>query len=380
MLWTADEKGLWHRASSYSEMRDNRIILHIDMDSFFASAEIRENPDLKGRPVVVGADPKAGKGRGVVSTASYEARKFGIRSGMPISRAYRLCPSAVFLPVNFSLYDRVSDEIMKILRSYAGKFQQVSIDEAYLDVSSIGSFEAAVELAKRIKQEIYGKEKLTCSVGIAPSKIIAKIASDYQKPDGLTSVEPSRIKEFLSPLPVRKIIGIGKKTEAELNAIGIKTIGQLAEYDIQKLISRFGKWGIYMHDLASGIDESEVEEEECCKSISRELTFEQDTDDPEILDRTLHSMAEDVHRALIEEGFLFKTLTIKVRYSNFITRTRSRTLVHFTDDPAAIKSLSAELFRDFLDGRKIRLVGIRLSNLEKTGSRQKYIREFTSPA
>ena len=361
-------------------MRDNRIILHIDMDSFFASAEIRENPDLKGRPVVVGADPKAGKGRGVVSTASYEARKFGIRSGMPISRAYRLCPSAVFLPVNFSLYDRVSDEIMKILRSYAGKFQQVSIDEAYLDVSNIGSFEAAVELAKRIKQEIYGKEKLTCSVGIAPSKIIAKIASDHQKPDGLTSVEPSRIKEFLSPLPVRKIIGIGKKTEAELNAIGIKTIGQLAEYDIQKLISRFGKWGIYMHDLASGIDESEVEEEECCKSISRELTFEQDTDDPETLDRTLHSMAEDVHRALIEEGFLFKTLTIKVRYSNFITRTRSRTLVHFTDDPAAIKSLSAELFRDFLEGRKIRLVGIRLSNLEKTGSRQKYIEEFTSPA
>lgn len=354
---------------------NNRIVFHIDMDSFFASIEMREKPELTGKPVVVGADPKGGNGRGVVSTCSYEARKYGIHSGMPISRAYKLCPTAVFLPVNFPLYIKASGEVMNILRSFAEKFQQVSIDEAYLDVSNIGSFEAARELALRIKKEILEKERLTCSIGIGPNKIVAKIASDYKKPDGLTIVEPSHVREFLSPLPVRKIPGIGKKTEAELKELGIKTIGQLAAFDVQLLISKFGKWGIYMHELAQGIDESEVREEECCKSISRETTFEEDTDDEEILNRTMEELAEDVHRSLLDEGFLFKTLTIKVRYKGFITRTKAHTLAHYTDDIGTIKDTSKALLKQFIDGKMVRLIGIRLSRLEiRTG--QKSMAEF----
>ncbi len=360
----------------WREKMESRIIFHVDMDSFFASVEVRENPELADKPVVVGADPKGGKGRGVVSTCSYEARKFGIRSAMPISRAYKLCPTAVFLPVNFPLYIRASNEVMKILRSYSEKFQQAGIDEAYLDVSSVGSFEAARELALRIKKEIEERTRLTCSIGVGPSKIVAKIASDYQKPDGLTVVEPTKVLEFLSPLPVRKILGVGKKTEAELKATGIETIGQLAGYDIQKLLSRFGKWGLYMHELALGIDESEVEEEECCKSISRETTFEEDTADASILFRTMDELAEDVHRSLVDEGFLFKTLSIKVRYQHFITRTRARTLAHYTDEPGLIKETAKALLKGFIDGKLVRLIGVRLSSLEKRRTRQKLIEEF----
>ncbi len=357
-------------------MNDDRIILHVDMDSFFASVEMRENPNLTGKPVVVGADPKGGKGRGVVSTCSYEARKYGVRSGMPISRAYKLCPNAIYLPVNYPLYTKASENVMRILRGYAEKFQQVSIDEAYLDVSSIGSFENAKELALKIKKEIMEKEKLTCSIGVGSSKIMAKIASDYKKPDGLTVVEPFQVKDFLSPLPVRKIPGIGKKTEAELKVFGIETIGNLANYDIQKLLSRFGKWSIYLHNLANGIDDSDVREEECCKSISREITFEEDTDDPQILNQTMDALAEDLHEVLEEEGFIFKTLSIKIRYRGFITHTRAHTLEHSTDDINIIKDTSKSLLKEFLSGKKIRLIGIRLSNLEKLRARQKSMEEF----
>ncbi len=252
----------------------------------------------------------------------------------------------------------------------------MSIDEAYLDVSSTGSFEAARQLAIEIKRDILEKEKLTCSVGIGPSKIVAKIASDYKKPDGLTVVEPSMVKEFLSPLPVRNIPGIGKKTEAQLKAMSIETIGQLAGHDIQELLSRFGKWSIYMHELAKGIDESEVREEECYKSISRETTFEKDTDDAGVLNRTMDALSEDVWKALVEEGFFFKTLTVKVRYKNFSTHTKSRTLEHFADDLNVIKRVSRELLKDFLDGKMVRLIGIRLSHLEKARSRQKSIENY----
>jgi DNA polymerase IV (DinB-like DNA polymerase) len=230
------------------------IILHMDMDSFFASVEVRENPSLRGLPVIVGADPKRGTGRGVVSTASYEARRCGVRSGMPISRAYHLCPDAVFLPVNFPLYIATSERIMQIVSGYGEGLEPVSIDEAYLDVTKAGSFDAAVELAVRMKEEIRSKEYLTCSIGIGPSRVVAKIASDMQKPDGLTIVRPEEVDTFLGPLPVRKLPGIGKKTEKELIERGISTIGQLAGTDIQVLQSLFGMWGVYMHTLALGQD------------------------------------------------------------------------------------------------------------------------------
>ena len=211
------------------------------MDSFYASVEMRERPEIRGKPVVVGADPRNGKGRGVVCTCSYEARGFGIRSAMPISQAFVLCPHAVFLPPDFPRYVQASADVMAILRSYGFTLQQVSIDEAFLDVSRLGSFSAARELSSEIKKTVRTRLGLNCSIGVGPGKIVAKIASDFKKPDGLTVVEPADLEGFLAPLPVRKIPGIGKKSEADLLEIGIKTIGDLARYDIQSLIGRYGQ-------------------------------------------------------------------------------------------------------------------------------------------
>ena len=208
--------------------REHRIILHVDMDSFFASVEVSRRPVLAGKPVVVGADPKAGMGRGVVSTCSYEARTYGIHSAMPISKAYQNCPHAVFLPVNFPLYTAVSRNIMAILHHFGGTIQQVSIDEAFIDLTHLGSFAAAEQIALRIKAAVVREEGITCSVGVGPSRIVAKIASDWKKPDSLTVVRPEKVAGFLSPLPIRKIPGIGEKSGAILNAMGIESIAELA--------------------------------------------------------------------------------------------------------------------------------------------------------
>ncbi|MCD4843301.1 MAG: DNA polymerase IV [Methanosarcinales archaeon] len=345
----------------------DRIILHVDMDSFYASVEQRENPGLTGLAVVVGSDPKKGKGRGVVSTCSYEARNFGIHSGMPISRAYRLCQDAVFLPVNMSLYQEVSCRIMEILRSYADKFQQVSVDEAFLDISDrVQDYKEAVQLAEQIKSMIMYKEKLTCSIGIAPVKSVAKIASDFNKPDGLTVVEPDKVVGFLEPLKVRKLSGIGRKNEKILTGMGINTLGQLACFDENKLIEIFGKWGSEMHSLSLGQDESEVEESSKIRSISREHTFEEDTDDPVILIKTLDMIAEKVCRSLVHKGYSFGTVSVKVRLEDFTTFTRAKTLGFSSQDRDIIKRVSKELSSEFFYGRKIRLLGIRLSNLNKS--------------
>lgn len=354
----------------------SRIILHVDMDSFFAAVEMREHPELKGKPVVVGADPKKGKGRGVVSTASYEARKFGVHSAMPISRAYRLCPKAIFLPVNFPLYTRVSAEIMDILKTFSSKFEQVSIDEAYLDVTALDSFERGRETAQKIKEEIREKEYLTCSIGVGPSKIVAKIASDFNKPDGLTVVRPDEVAGFLSPLPVRKIPGVGKKTESVLKELGISTIGELARIDVQELVAHFGKWGIYMHELARGEDHSEVRSEETYKSISREHTFQEDTDNITKMHGVIVRMAEDLYETLVSEGLLFRTLTLKVRYEHFQTYTRSSTLDHPTSNPVIIRELAKALLKEFIGEKKIRLIGVRLSKIEQTSEKQRTITDF----
>ncbi len=209
-----------------------RIIFHLDMDHFYTAVETRENPELKDKPVIVGADPKMGQGRGVVSTSNYEARKSGVRSGMPISRAWKLCPQAVYLPPNFPLYIQASNEIMAIARSFADKFEQWGIDEAFLDVSmKVKNFTEAEVLAKSLKQKIREKENLTASIGVGPNKLIAKIASDHQKPDGLTVVAEEDAENFLQSLPVRKLLWVGRKTEERLKAMGVNTIGELAHYD-----------------------------------------------------------------------------------------------------------------------------------------------------
>jgi DNA polymerase IV (DinB-like DNA polymerase) len=340
------------------------------MDSFYASVEMREHPEIRGKPVVVGADPRNGNGRGVVCTCSYEARGFGIRSAMPISQAYVLCPHAVFLPPDFPRYVQASADVMAILRSYGFTLQQVSIDEAFLDVSRLGSFSAARELSSDIKKTVRTRLGLNCSIGVGPGKIIAKIASDFKKPDGLTVVEPGDLEEFLAPLPVRKIPGIGKKSEADLFEIGIKTIGDLARYDIQSLIGRYGQGAVSLQALARGIDDSEVEERNGMKSVSRERTFESDTSDPEVISRTMETLVGEVHRNLVEEHIRFRTLTVKVRYTGFITRTKARTLHHGTDDEGVIRTCAQTLLRETLDNRKIRLLGLRLSFLEKRDAHQ----------
>src|SRR5512139_402235 len=236
-----------------------RIILHVDLDAFFPSVEIREHPELKGMPVIVGADPKGGTGRGVVSSASYEARKFGVRSAMPISRAWKLCPDGLYLRPHFDLYIPASNNIMGILRSHADKFEQGGIDEAYLDISSrVKDFNEAEEFAKDLMQEILDKEHLTCSIGVGPSKMVAKIASDYRKPYGLTVVKPEDVKNFLYPLEVLKIPGVGPKTERTLIDLKIETVKDLASAKPEMLTRLFGTWGIRLHEFANGIDNREV--------------------------------------------------------------------------------------------------------------------------
>ncbi|MDD1689569.1 MAG: DNA polymerase IV [Methanoregula sp.] len=344
---------------------NRRIILHIDMDSFYASVEMQRRPELSSKPVVIGADPKQGKGRGVVSTCSYEARAFGIRSAMPISQAFVLCPHAVFLPPDFPAYVQASAVVMEILRSYGFPTEQVSIDEAFLDLSSLGHFASAQSLADEIKAVIRARLGLSSSIGIAPGRAVAKIASDFRKPDGLTVVTPPALQDFLAPLPVRTIPGVGKKAEAMLFEMGIRTIGDLARQDIQGLIGRFGRSAVALHQLAHGIDESGIVDGQETKSISRETTFDTDTDDVDLIVSTLDSLIRSVCGNLAEEQLRFRTLTIKIRYPGFITRNRSRSMSHYSGDAEPVRLLAHSLFREEYDGRKVRLIGIRLSSFEK---------------
>ena len=338
-----------------------KIILHVDMDHFFTAIEERERPEIKGKPVVVGADPK--KGRGVVSTCNYEARKFGIKSGMPISRAYKLCPDAVFLPVNYELYKRVSDEIMATLRKYADRLERWGLDEAFLDVSSkVKDYEEAEALARKIKKEILEKEKLTCSIGIGPNKLVAKIASDFNKPDGLTVVRESEAKDFLAPLPVSRLIGVGRKTERKLKEMGISTIGELAAFDPSKLADEFGKFGLRLYLMAQGIDESEVRDRDERKSISREITLDEDTDDLEFVAGIVDVLSECVYKELLKRDFSFRTVTLKIRYEDFETHVFSKTLPHL-GELRLLRNIARELLLLNAENKKIRLVGVRVSNL-----------------
>ena len=337
----------------------------MDMDHFYTAVEERERPEIKGNPVIVGSDPKGGKGRGVVSTSNYEARASGVRSGMPISQAWRLCPRAVYLPPNFPLYIRVSDEIMTLARKYAGKFEQWGIDEAFLDVTDkVSNLAEAEELAHQIKQEIKEKQGLTASIGVGPNKLVAKVASDYQKPDGLTVVKEEEVEKFLAPLPVRKLLWVGRKTEAKLKELGVNTIGDLARYDPTALSSMFGVAGLQMHLLAKGIDRSEVEERMGVKSISHETTFEEDTADTTVIFQALDALCEDVLKETIDQHLLFKTVTIKVRYQGFETHTRSKTLPFLTNRLRDLQKTANELlFANLREDRKVRLIGVRVSSL-----------------
>ena len=338
------------------------------MDYFFAQIEEQENPQFKGKPIVVGADPKEGKGRGVVSTASYSARKYGIHSALPISKAYQLCPQAIFLPVNMELYQKVSEKIMEIVKKYSpppkfgGGWEIVSLDEAFLDVSFLGSYEKAKNLATKLKNEILEKEKLTATVGIGPNKLIAKMATNQAKPNGLLLIKPNQVKSFLEPLDIEDLPGIGPKTAEKLREIGINKIKELQRLSREKLKEMFGKVGETIYERARGIDEEPVSSEEIIKSIGKQITFEKDTRDSEIIFENFEQMINEIHQELLKNKFSFRTITVVCRYQGFETHTKSKTLKEATQDLGVLKKEAKKLLlKFFLESKKpIRLIGLRL--------------------
>ncbi|MFQ5976116.1 MAG: DNA polymerase IV [Candidatus Hydrothermarchaeales archaeon] len=348
---------------------DHRIILHIDMDYYYAAVEEREDPDLKGKAVAVCMFTPRGEEGGAITTANYKARESGIHSGMSCSKARKLDPKAVFLPVNFDLYWSTSDRIMEILGGYADNFEQVSVDEAFLDVSSkVNDFNRAKKLAVKIKKEVFDKEKLTCSIGIGPNKLIAKMASGVIKPDGLTVIEPDEILDFLKPLKLTKLWGVGKKTEAKLNEMGVSTVGELSEIEVGRLVDVFGKAkGVWLHQASKGIDNSPVEERKEREQIGRMTTLEEDTRDFDAISEKLEDMAQEVFAKITEKKLMFKTVTITAITQDFKIHTKSRTLPNPTDDFETIKRVSRELMAVFLDGSdlKLRRVGIRVSGFSQ---------------
>jgi len=344
-----------------SKMKE-RIILHVDMDYFFAQIEERENPQFKGKLVVIGADPKGGKGRGVVSTANYEARKYGIKSGMPISKAYQLCPHAIFLPVNIELYEKVSEKIMEIVKKYSPVYEIVSLDEAYLDISFCKDWREAENLGKKLKKEIFEKEKLTCTVGIGPNKTIAKLATEKAKPNGLKVIKPEEVEKFLDPLDIDDLPGIGPKTAEKLRKIGINKIFELKKLSKEKLKEMFGKVGERIWERARGIDEEPVSPEEVIKSIGRQITFEKDTRNPRLIFGTFEKLIKEVYDELIENNFSFRTITVICRYKGFETHTKSKTLKEPSKDFEILKKEAKKLLlKFFLESKKpIRLIGLRV--------------------
>jgi len=340
-----------------------RIILHIDMDYFFAQVEERENPRFKGKPVVVGADPKEGKGRGVVATANYEARKYGIHSALPISKAYELCPTAIFLPVNMELYQKVSEKIMEIIKKYSKIWEIVSLDEAYLDISFLKSYQKAENLAKKLKKEIYEKEKLISTIGIGPNKLIAKMAAEKAKPNGLLMIKLNQVKSFLEPLDIEELPGIGPKTAEVLRNLKINKIKELKKISKAKLKEMFGIVGETIYERARGIDEEQVSPEEIIKSIGQEHTFEKDTRDPEIIFATFEKIIKNVYQELIENKFSFKTLTVICRFRGFETHTKSKTLREPTQNLKILKKEAKKLLLKFLieNPKLIRLIGLRIA-------------------
>ena len=347
-----------------------RIIFHVDMDAFFAAVEQLLNPSLRGKPVIIGADPQKGKGRGVVSTASYEARVFGVHSAMPITRAWQLCPHGIYVKPNGKLYGDYSRRIFSILETFSPKLQKISVDEAFMDMTGHASFrgkkpdtEQIRALANQVKSAIYDNTKLRASIGVAATKSIAKIASDFQKPDGLTIVEPGKEHEFLDPLPVQRIWGVGKKSLISLEKIGIHTIGHLRQYPVDALTKKFGKMGDHLHRMANGIDEREVHDRDPVKSVSHETTFFDDQTDREFLISTLLKLSEKVSTRLREQQLRGKTVQLKLRFSYFSTFTRAKTMQQSTHLTGDIFAIVKSLFEDFNDDRPVRLIGVGVSHL-----------------
>jgi DNA polymerase IV len=344
-----------------------RSILHVDLDAFFAAVEARENEALRGQPVVVGADPKGGRGRGVVCAASYEARVFGIRSAMPISQAYRRCPSAFFLRPRMRLYAEVSKRFMDILARYTDLVEPLSIDEAFLDVTgSRALFGDGEQIARRIKAEVAAEERITASIGVAPNKFLAKIASDLDKPDGLVVVPAGGVEAFLAELPVERLWGAGPKAQERFRSLGVRSVGEVAQLPLARLRHAFGEsLGEHFHRLACGFDEREVVPEHERKSVGRETTFATDVDDRGTVERTLLDLSDQVSGRLRRNGLAGQTVTVKLRTADFVTVTRRATLPLPVDTTEAIWPVARRLLRRAdVTEQPIRLIGVALSQFE----------------
>jgi len=343
----------------------SKHIIHFDMDAFYPSVEILDNPALKGKPVIVGGR----KERGVVSSASYEARRFGVHSAQPVAKAKRLCPDGIFLPVRMSRYQEISKQVFKIFYRFTPLVEPLSIDEAFLDVTgSIRLFGQPEDIAKQIKQIVLTETGLTVSAGVAPSKFVAKIASDIDKPDGLTVVHPDGVRDFLDPLPVKKMWGVGKVTQLILSQLNIHTFRELRQTPVEVLEKKIGKHGVKIHLLAIGIDERDVIPDHDVKSIGHEQTFSQDIISLNVTQKELLALTNKVARRMRHKGLKGKTITLKVKYFDFVQITRSATLPKYIDDGFEIYSVACRLLKKTEVTKKpIRLLGISLSQVSFSG-------------
>lgn len=371
VLYDYTQCNLTPGCSKRDSMAKRRIIMHVDMDAFFASVEQRDNPDLRGKPVVVGGSPSD---RGVVAAASYEARKFGIRSAMPMARALSLCPQAIRVQPRFQAYREASLLIRECFLELTEKVEPLSLDEAYLDLTGqVIDYGHARKVGERLKTEIKEKTQLTASVGVGGNKFLAKIASDHQKPDGLFLIPPEQVDEILPPMPVRVIPGVGPKTEQRLTALGINTIAQLREQSIEDLQNEIGdKYGKRLFELARGIDENPVVTEWKRKSLSKEQTFAQDLSNTEAMKAVLEDLADEVAFRLQSQELMARTIGIKIRYHDFSLETRSISVEIPTDDAATIARESKLLLSAInLNNKRVRLLGIRTAGFNQERERDK---------
>ncbi len=346
-------------------MTQGRAVIHLDMDAFYPAVEVLDNPELAGRPVIVGGS----RNRGVVSSASYEARRFGVHSAQPMATALRLCPHGVFLPVRMGRYKQISKEVFEIFLRFTPLVEPLSIDEAFLDVTaSRRLFGTPEEIARTIKGRVREETGLTVSAGVAPSKFVAKVASDMEKPDGLTVVRPGSVRAFLDPLPVGKMWGVGEATRKQLERMGVRTFRDLAKLPVNVLEKRFGKHGINMHRLANGIDERNVVPGHETKSVGHEETFPRDVKDIPAARKALLELSCKVARRMRREGLTAAGVTLKVKYSDFVLTTRSSKLPRATDDGHELFSLACELLKKTEAGKRpVRLLGISAFHLHARG-------------
>ena len=349
------------------------MILHVDMDAFYASVEERENPTLVGKPVIVGGTPEQ---RGVVCAANYAARQFGVHSAMPSATAHRLCPQAMFLPSRMDFYANVSKQIREIFHQFTPLVEPLSLDEAFLDVTgSRGLFGSPAEIGRQIKAEILDKLHLIASVGVAPNKFLAKIASDLDKPDGFVVVEPDTVQEFLDPLPVERLWGVGRQTSKVFQRLRVRTIADLRQLPLETLQSHFGRHGEQLRRLARGIDERTVVPDREAKSISHETTFSTDVDDVDVLRAWLLELTEQVARRCRRHGLRGRSVHLKVRFADFHTITRSRKLTQPTASTDLLWEVACSLLETRLppERQPIRLLGMGVSEIDRTGQTQRML-------